>query len=489
MKERIWTSQPQVVVPIAGAFRAYKPRVVLLPAAGARNLATNSAAPFVNDAATLNGAFELPGANGYIDLGAGNLVAQDAHTMLAVCRLDSFPSAYPILASYNVVGGTGRVSCFFSTDATYSDFSFGSVLGGGTAKVSLTGSGPVLGTERAIVVVRSGTAAANHKIFVNGTQITAATSGTHSAQSGNSVLGQASTSSLTNDFDGRIRVFVLFDAILPDAIARRLSENPWQVFAPLTRPPFVSPGGATAYSLVITPGSYSITGQDVGLIVSRTLSIDAGAYALTGQDAGLQASKMLQPEAGSYTLTGHDADLLAARALAATAGAYALTGLDAGLLSQRVLSADAGAYVITGLDAGLIVTPVGSYSLQVDAGAYAITGNDATLLSTRLLSIDAGAYALTGGDATLTYSQAAASYSLQVDAGAYALTGQDAGLYAVRALAPESGSYALTGRVATLTYSGDVVVVQAAISAARRSRTGASSERPAQLSAGRRPPQ
>jgi hypothetical protein len=118
---------------VAQRWLQYRPQVVLLSETGFHNLGLSPRAiSRVGDVALRGGGFEFPGNNGYISLGAGNLVAVDAHTMVAVFQADSFSTQYLILASYNVVGGSNRVSCFVSSDPSYSDFSFGATGGGGT---------------------------------------------------------------------------------------------------------------------------------------------------------------------------------------------------------------------------------------------------------------------------------------------------------------------------------------------------------------------
>ena len=129
----------QALPVVAQRWLQYKPQIVLLSDAGFQNLGLlPRTITRVGDVALRGGGFEFPGANGYIDFGSGAAVtARDSHTMLAVCQLDTFPGVYPILASF--AAGASRITCFFSTDASYSDFSYGGTGGDGTAKVSLTG--------------------------------------------------------------------------------------------------------------------------------------------------------------------------------------------------------------------------------------------------------------------------------------------------------------------------------------------------------------
>jgi len=212
----------------------------------------------------------------------------------------------------------------------------------------------------------------------------------------------------------------------------------------------VSAGGGS-YSLQVTPGSYSITGNDVSLIAARSVQVTSGTYAITGNDVGLAAGVVLSALTGSYAYTGSDVGLTASRQLAVTAGSYSITGNVAGLNAARLLTATPGAYSISGNSVILTYNTVGSYTLNVTAGSYAITGNDVALAVSRILAVTPGAYAITGSDVVLTYG---VMHTLNVTPGAYAITGYSAMLAKASTLQALAGAYAYTGRNVVLTYSG-----------------------------------
>jgi hypothetical protein len=212
----------------------------------------------------------------------------------------------------------------------------------------------------------------------------------------------------------------------------------------------VSAGGGS-YSLQVTPGSYSITGNDVSLIAARSVQVTPGAYAITGNDVGLAAGVVLSALTGSYAYAGSDVVLTTSRQLAVTAGSYAITGNVAGLNAARLLTATPGAYSISGNSVILTYNTVGSYTLNVTAGSYAITGNDVALTASRTLAVTPGAYAITGNDVGLTYG---VMHTLNVTPGAYAITGYSAMLAKASTLQALAGAYAYTGRNVVLTYSG-----------------------------------
>lgn len=229
---KLRTEQPQLPTQLASRFLAYKPKVVFLPAAGLNSVTNGIRGSFANDAKVQSGAFEFPGANGYIDFGSSALVTQNAHTLLMVYQADSFPSTYPVLTRY-LTSGTPQCVFITNSDASYSDLHAGEAFVNG-GRVSLSGSGPLLGTRRNVVITRSGTTL-GHSFFVNGAQLTTQTSAQSASVSSNNIIGQSGTGSLANDFDGRIWLFALFDSVLPRGVATALSANPWQMFAPQRR--------------------------------------------------------------------------------------------------------------------------------------------------------------------------------------------------------------------------------------------------------------
>lgn len=138
---------------------------------------------------------------------------------------------------------------------------------------------------------------------------------------------------------------------------------------------------ATNYTLAADGGAFTLTGNNAGLRVSRSLVAAGGSYAFTGSDAGLRVSRRVVAASGAFTLTGDNATLAKVRRLAADGGSYVLMGQDAGLRLGRRLTAAAGAYVLTGADATLTVTGAPQhYTITASAGVFFLTGGDTLLL-------------------------------------------------------------------------------------------------------------
>ena len=187
-------------------------------------------------------------------------------------------------------------------------------------------------------------------------------------------------------------------------------------------------GGAT-YTMTADSGSFTLTGQTVGLLASRLLSALNGSFTHTGQDVGLLTSRLIAADSGAFTLTGQDAALTVSRLLAAASGAFTLAGQDVTL----TYSGGSGP----------------TYTLAADSGAFTLSGQTAALLASRLLSAETQSFTLAGQDAGLLISRV-----LSAGNGSFSLTGQDAALLASRVLAATSGAFDLTGQNVTLVYSG-----------------------------------
>ncbi len=300
---------------------------------------------------------------------------------------------------------------------------------------------------------------------------------------------------------GNVSAIRVWSRWLHDGEVEELADDPGALYEPQSI--WVPVSAANAYTLSITQGSYTLTGNDAQLAAARRLAITQGSYSLTGNNAGLAAGRRLAVTQGSYALTGNDLQLAAARQLSITQGAYSLTGNNAGLAAGRSLAITQGAYTLTGNAVQLaaarqLAITQGSYALtgndvtltksaagglQITQGAYTLTGNAVQFAAARRLAIAQGSYTLTGQSVGLSRARAA----LQVTQGTYTLTVQDVLLRASLRLSITTGLYALTGNAVTLLASSAGVVVRAALSPARLRLGSAGSARSGALPTGRRP--
>lgn len=159
-----------------------------------------------------------------------------------------------------------------------------------------------------------------------------------------------------------------------------------------------------SYTLAMGQGSYTNTGQTVGLKAARKLAAAQGSYSVNGQTVGLTYSgagpKTLTVEQGSYLLTGQTSALRVGRGLVAAQGSYAKTGQTVSLRGGRVLMLAQGSYALAGSDALV------DYAITMAQGGYALTGQAVALRATRKLTAAYGTYTHSGVAVGLNYSAA-----------------------------------------------------------------------------------
>ncbi len=176
-----------------------------------------------------------------------------------------------------------------------------------------------------------------------------------------------------------------------------------------------------------------------------TLNLGPGSFTYTGSSATLLANRLLNLGTGSFTLTGIAATLSFKRVLNAGTGSFALTGIAATLKPTRFLNLGTGSFTLTGSS----LTFLNSKVLNAGPGSYSVTGSPATLAFTRKLNAATGSYAVTGTNAAFTTGK-----SFQLAPGAYSVTGSAASLIRSRILNLGTGSYNVTGKSATLLLNG-----------------------------------
>lgn len=353
-------------------------------------------------------------------------------TMILVCRQTSTANTRLMEAhgaSGAISGSTFYIAGGSSTTVTYALRNNFSTTWTISATVPTPPDGnlsPALNND--LVIVAQSLSATDHRLCVNGSAVSTGSTSTGSMVAWDRiVLGIASgTADIAGAFFASGGVGLTDDQM--QAFSRDVREV-WALFEPERWGTAVASAGGGGYSLQVTPGSYSINGQSVGLLASR----------------------LLQAQQGTYDITGNGTVLTKGVVLSVTPGTYAVTGSDVVLSASKLLTANPGAYSITGTDVQLTYTAVGSYSLAVTPGSYAINGNTVGLSASRQLAVTAGSYAITGSSVTLTYG---VIHTLTVTPGSYSVTGYSATLGRTALLGVTAGAYAYTGRSVVLTYSG-----------------------------------
>lgn len=124
----------------------------------------------------------------------------------------------------------------------------------------------------------------------------------------------------------------------------------WAITGYAIRPVAASGG---AFALTTAQGSYSITGQVVGLLSKHSAVAGQGSYALSGQTVTLLRKYTVVAAQGSYTLSGQAVTLRKGLFITNSSGLYVLSGQDLLFTINRAITAQVGLYTLSGQVAGL----------------------------------------------------------------------------------------------------------------------------------------
>jgi hypothetical protein len=214
---------------------------------------------------------------------------------------------------------------------------------------------PTLGPLRtAGGVWRSGTG--EKSTFLNGVKTASVTTDTGTlAVTKASVAGDARSSGQC--YSGALPIGMIFNRALSDAEMRSLTENPWQIFKPLTRRMWmfdVNAGSTTN----VNPGAgaLSLSGYapQVGQSLNVAIAPGAGTLAFTGYAPAVtrSASTNVQPSAGTLALSGYAPGIAQTqnRSVAPGVGSLALTGYAPAVVrtSSQAAQPGVGALTLTG---------------------------------------------------------------------------------------------------------------------------------------------
>jgi hypothetical protein len=197
---------------------------------------------------------------------------------------------------------------------------------------------------------------------------------------------------------------------------------------------FALTGEAVAFARQVAiaagTGSFALTGEAASLLAARVLALGNGSFALTGQAVQFtytNAIYTLVAGVGGFTVSGQDVELLVSRSpLVAAHATFTLTGFDAVFQYLRAIEAGYGSFVLTGLDAQLLASRL----LAPAHGSFTGSGQPVQLLVQRALQAGVGEVDLTAPATFLL-----ARHVVRAAVGEFALTGRDVGL-AVPSLSP-----------------------------------------------------
>jgi len=150
-------------------------------------------------------------------------------------------------------------------------------------------------------------------------------------------------------------------------------------------------------------GTFTLTGQDAGLLADRNIIAESGNFSLSGQDAELLTNRLIQADSGTFILSGQEALLLANRIIDAESGSFNLSGQDIEFILERTINAESGIFSLIGNDANLIYSGIDKI-LNAESGSFILTGFDAELIKNSILDAESGIFNLIGFDAELIWS-------------------------------------------------------------------------------------
>jgi len=291
---------------------------------------------------------------------------------------------------------------------------------------------------------------------------------------------------------GDVAYVMTFNRILSSGEMMQLHVEPFSLLDSQPRKYWFTAGAAAAYTLAVATGTFTLTGNAVGLLAARKITVALGTFTLTGQAVGLfkgykatvavgtftltgqavnlLATRTVPVASGSFTLTGQAINLLKGRTATVAAGSFTLTGYSVNLLAGRTIAAAKGTFTLSGqaviLNKGVTLTAgLGTFTLTgqsinlpwnhvlaVAKGTFVLTGQAANLLRGRTLAIGVGSFTLTGQAVLFARGR-----GMVVATGSYTFTGNSINLLSTRTLALAKGTFVLTGVATTLVYSRAVV--------------------------------
>lgn len=342
----------------AGAYAAtigpwwmpYKP-TLLLTGGVPRNLirGTSTSVTYGNDAVTRGGAFEFPGVSGYVNIGSAEFfVSKNYYTVVMDVVCDALPDQYGLLFS---LGHTeGRTTAFLSNNTpTYRDVNFGDA--GSATNTGFTLPVSVTGQRLRLVLRKSGTGQSNHDAWCNGIKLTQQSTGSFGSPTGDSVIGNSSTSATTQELDGRVGFFAILDGLLPDSACAILSDNPSRLLSRQYARRVWAPGASGTTNATITAAALAfsaqtLTGSSVAATTPAAAALAFTASAITGGSTAAAAIDAAALTFAGSDLVGSDAD----NSSAIDAAALTFTGQSLGGTSTAASAIDAAALAFSGAD-------------------------------------------------------------------------------------------------------------------------------------------
>jgi hypothetical protein len=181
-------------------------------------------------------------------------------------------------------------------------------------------------------------------------------------------------------------------------------------FSPLGTTALGAPTANEAYALPVTSGTFTLSMQGAAKLITDIYP--SGTFTLSGQSIGLFAGRPSTFSAGSFSLIGRDIDF----------------DQNFGLIIDSVYNSATFTYT------GQTVVFDTGFGMVLDSGLFAVTGQSINFKIDMNVSAATGTFTLTGQDALKGVSEA-------FERGQFTYTGQDVSLFAGRFLRPETSQF------------------------------------------------
>lgn len=230
----------------------------------------------------------------------------------------------------------------------------------------------------------------------------------------------------------------------------------------------------TSYTLTVTQGTVTYTGQSVGVKVAHKLTVANGAVTYTGQSVSLKRGYKLTVSPATVAYAGQGVGLSVSRKMTVSHGAITYAGQSVGMAKGTVgytLTVSPATITYAGQSVGMrvgrkLTVTNGTFSyvgqtvrllrgrkLTVSNGAITYSGKSLTLKVGRKLTAGCGLIGYTGQAVTLRRS-GTIEYSLTVSPGMISYAGQGVGLRVGRRLTVAAGRIIYTGGECAFTIGG-----------------------------------
>ena len=145
-------------------------------------------------------------------------------------------------------------------------------------------------------------------------------------------------------------------------------------------------GAAKLITDIYPSGTFTLSGQSVGLSAGRPSNFSAGSFTLTGQNITFDYGFGLIANNGSFTLAGQNVIFEKGFGIGANSGSFSLTGQSIPFKKAMNVDLNNATFTLTGQDA------LKGVAEAFDRGQFTYSGQDVTLFVGRFLRPVSGQY-------------------------------------------------------------------------------------------------